>query len=753
MAGNVVVITIKGVTQGAVKAMGALRRSIQVSAKEMLNMAKVGTLAIGGFTAFMVRNSFKTIDALAKTSDKLGIATEQLAGLQHAADLTGVSTNTMNMALQRMARRVSEANLGTGEAVGALKELNLNAEELNALSPDEQFRRITKAMEGVENQSDKVRLAMKLFDTEGVELVRTMALGEDGLADMQREAEKFGLTISRTDAEAIERANDSFTKSKALLKGVANQIAIQAAPMVERFNEFLQENGEQIAAFFQAAFKVFTAIIDAFDWLIRKGGELGDALFELTNGAIRNENELQTNIRITNELYQERTEILKGQQAQRDFILNFIKDEEIKAKALLKINEDIRVSKSMQGSFDRDRNKLMGKQIEANKLLAALQPGIVEASSQLTNEAAMQAFHSVEKAKAEEKTGTGLRMEVGFLKTMNEQLSAFNIERIKSLRESVAFLEQTFATERQLAIGHYQGVLQDLQAAKEEEIVTIEQFNRLKEEAELRHQAVLGDTHAQAVLARRDFEEQLWIDQQNFMTSMFDVATSAIDGISNAVGNAIATGQNLMQSLAGVAKQVLGQLIALFVKSQIQRLILSKSNIAAVAAEASSEGSKAVGLAGANAVASMAGAPFPINLSAPVFGATMQAAALGQLTAGFAAGRAAGSAITGIAHGGLTNVPEESTFLLQRGERVLSPRQNQDLTDFIGNDGGGGNVTAVTIENIQIDVLPNATSADAILNLPRDVIEEIVAGPIIDALNSLDGKGVKPVFAERSGLK
>lgn len=44
------------------------------------------------------------------------------------------------------------------------------------------------------------------------------------------------------------------------------------------------------------------------------------------------------------------------------------------------------------------------------------------------------------------------------------------------------------------------------------------------------------------------------------------------------------------------------------------------------------------------------------------------------------------------AHGGASYIPEESTYLLSKGERVLSPRQNEDLTSFMeGGRGGGSN--------------------------------------------------------------
>lgn len=54
---------------------------------------------------------------------------------------------------------------------------------------------------------------------------------------------------------------------------------------------------------------------------------------------------------------------------------------------------------------------------------------------------------------------------------------------------------------------------------------------------------------------------------------------------------------------------------------------------------------------------------------------------------------------SGIAHGGMDYIPSESTFLLDKGERVLSPRQNKDLTDFLSknNTGKGSGDTNITI--------------------------------------------------------
>ena len=52
-----------------------------------------------------------------------------------------------------------------------------------------------------------------------------------------------------------------------------------------------------------------------------------------------------------------------------------------------------------------------------------------------------------------------------------------------------------------------------------------------------------------------------------------------------------------------------------------------------------------------------------------------------------------GVALTGMAHDGIANVPEEGTWLLSKGERVLNPQDNKALTNMINNGGGGGDVT------------------------------------------------------------
>lgn len=198
-------------------------------------LAGIGAALVVRQFVLLAKTALDTGDALAKTSDKLGIATEQLVGLRMAAKFTGVEARTLDMALQRMTRRLAEAANGTGEAKDALKELGLDAVKLARKSPEIAFREISKAMSEVSDQSQKVRLSFKLFDSEGVALVNTLALGEDGLRKFAEQAEFLGTAITRDEAKKMEEFNDSIELMSEALLGVANTIVVMAGPALTEF--------------------------------------------------------------------------------------------------------------------------------------------------------------------------------------------------------------------------------------------------------------------------------------------------------------------------------------------------------------------------------------------------------------------------------------------------------------------------------------------------------------------------------------
>ncbi len=257
-----VVARTKNFRKGMKRAQGSLKRFRASVVATIKKTAKFGAVLAGvaaGAGAVWVKRTMDSIDATAKWSDKLGIATEQLIAFQHAAKLSGVNVNTFNMGLQRMTRRMAEAAMDTGEAKAALLELGLNARELAAKGPGSSLMAIADAMARVKNQSDRVRLSFKLFDSEGVALVNVLRLGSKGLRAMEKEARELGITFNRIDAAQVEAANNALVRMRAAFQGIANTVTIKLAPFIEaiakKVTDFAKWMRANIATFLERAVK------------------------------------------------------------------------------------------------------------------------------------------------------------------------------------------------------------------------------------------------------------------------------------------------------------------------------------------------------------------------------------------------------------------------------------------------------------------------------------------------------------------
>ena len=233
--------------------LASFRASLDKTGQAMKRMAKVGavmaTAAAAGLT-YLVKGQMDAIDVMAKLSDRLGIATEDLVGLQHAASISGVSQEALNKSLDMFVRRLGEMTLGTGEAKRGLEMLGLTTAELIRLSPAEAMGIAADRINRLETQAEKAAAAYYLFGRAGAQLVTMFAVGSEGLREFQREAEKLGLTFSRFDAAQIEAANDAMTKARASVTGLVRVLTIELAPRImelaDKFTAIVIANEEMV---------------------------------------------------------------------------------------------------------------------------------------------------------------------------------------------------------------------------------------------------------------------------------------------------------------------------------------------------------------------------------------------------------------------------------------------------------------------------------------------------------------------------
>jgi len=226
----------------------------------------LGTATVAAMAA-LVNQSRQAQDEIGKLSTRLGISTEALSQYKHIAELSGISFQTLTMGFQRQTRRIAEAAQGYGEARGALKELGLEAGVLNRLSPEMQFERITEAMSGVTNQADKVRLAMKLFDSEGVALIQTMDMSAEAIEKAKQQVIDYGAALDGFETKQIEEMNDELTSASLVMDGISKQLTLQLSPFIRQMAVDFQDSAKAGKGFGGVIEKVIENLIGGIGFM------------------------------------------------------------------------------------------------------------------------------------------------------------------------------------------------------------------------------------------------------------------------------------------------------------------------------------------------------------------------------------------------------------------------------------------------------------------------------------------------------
>lgn len=252
---------LQDATDKAKKSVNSFKSQTSAASKEIISNFKGIATAAGAM--LILREVFSRVqdvieygDQVQKLSIRLGASTEALSELRFAAEIAGISFQNLTLAMQRSARRISEAAVGTGEAKEALKELGLSATELNKLRPEQQLERLADAFANTEGDANKLRLAMRLFDTEGVATLQLIGEGSENVRKLREEARSLGLTISTEMAQKFADAKDETARFNAALQGLTTEFTVNVLPVITGLTssltnliKYIKESGTSLLDF------------------------------------------------------------------------------------------------------------------------------------------------------------------------------------------------------------------------------------------------------------------------------------------------------------------------------------------------------------------------------------------------------------------------------------------------------------------------------------------------------------------------
>jgi TP901 family phage tail tape measure protein len=218
--------------------------------------AKVGITALAGLavsgiglvtTAFVkgVSSAKEWGEELDKLGDLTGQNSNELAGLNLAAQRVGLSTEQLTSSMGFLTRGLKDSKGGLGPTGLSLKKLGISALDASGnIKPATQImQEVADKLATLPEGLDKSSILMDIFGKSGAEMGDTLnAVAGQGLSNFNAEAQKLGLNFTPQQTQSVIDFGKATEQSKQIFQGISSTIGISLlpilTPLIERFNNF-----------------------------------------------------------------------------------------------------------------------------------------------------------------------------------------------------------------------------------------------------------------------------------------------------------------------------------------------------------------------------------------------------------------------------------------------------------------------------------------------------------------------------------
>lgn len=220
-----------GIGNIASRAFTGISSAVTIATRAFVGISTAATAA-GASLAYLTK---KSIDAVGDQNDfakSLGLTYNGLRKIQKAAALSGVDLETTNVALMKMSDVLGTAFGGNNSAIAAFENIGLSVDKLKSMNPEQQFIAIAKAINKIQDPSQKIAAARDIFGRSGGMLISFFSNVEQDIYNAGTALDLFGISLSQLDVNNIDDAGDAMGEFAFILEGIGNQLAKNVAPYI-----------------------------------------------------------------------------------------------------------------------------------------------------------------------------------------------------------------------------------------------------------------------------------------------------------------------------------------------------------------------------------------------------------------------------------------------------------------------------------------------------------------------------------------
>lgn len=197
-------------------------------------------LSIAGVGSF-VKGVIEQADQLEKTSKKIGANVVELQRLEAVAKQADVSVESLNKALERQRKFISEAAAGETAQADAINELGLSIGRLQQLDAVGQFRELSLALAKFSNEGDRVRLAAEVWGKANTDILHVAAELGDVFVDLEDKTSGIA-TMTEEQVKKVAEYDQAWKALSINVKAASTVFIAELLPTITEFSNWLADN-------------------------------------------------------------------------------------------------------------------------------------------------------------------------------------------------------------------------------------------------------------------------------------------------------------------------------------------------------------------------------------------------------------------------------------------------------------------------------------------------------------------------------
>lgn len=261
--------------EGAIKTLKNADKQARDSAKALDKVkdtaAKAGkaiAVGIGAAVTSLTAMAFKSAEAtdrVDKLSQKIGLSRQGFQEWDYIMSQSGMSVDQLQMGFKTLVTQIDQAVSGSGKGAESFKQLGISVTDTNGKVKNQEtiFNEAVIALQGMEEGTEKAKLANDLFGRSGAEMMPLLNGAAGSVEELRKKANDLGLVLSDEAIDSGVKFTDTMDSMKRSLGAVVTEVGVEVMPILQKMMDWVIEHMPEIK---QVVSDAFDKVADVFAW-------------------------------------------------------------------------------------------------------------------------------------------------------------------------------------------------------------------------------------------------------------------------------------------------------------------------------------------------------------------------------------------------------------------------------------------------------------------------------------------------------